>query len=143
MLVIHYAARLIEHLPAPLPRHISNIGVFQIEWREQLVESAQLQKLFAIERAGSAATIGAWIGNLNRGIVAMPYPQRAILPPRLRKPGLLAQLIRIAEVDLARYREHRFIGERLEQRLKEIALHAHVAIQQHDDVVLRRAKPRI
>src|ERR1700727_1817931 len=101
VLVINHATRLIEHFPAPLPGQISDVGVFHIERRQQFVESAQFQKFSPVERTGSSAAIGAWIGNLDGRIVAMANPKRSVLPPELREAGFLAQLVWIAKKDLA------------------------------------------
>ena len=61
MLVIHDALRLVEHLPAALPGHVAEVGVFQIERREQRIEAAELQKFAPVEGAGSAAAVEAGI----------------------------------------------------------------------------------
>ncbi len=42
MFVVDDAGRMIEGLPAAFPRQIAEIGVFQIEGREQFIESAEL-----------------------------------------------------------------------------------------------------
>ena len=70
----------------------------------------------------------------------MAHAQRAILPPALSQAGFFAALRRVAEEDLAGDGEHRFVGEAGEQRREEIRLDAHVAVQQHDDIVLRGAE---
>src|SRR5207302_6080581 len=57
MLVIYLTLRLIQNLPPALPGHVPQIGVFEIKRRQQGIESPQLQKFAAIERAGSAAAI--------------------------------------------------------------------------------------
>jgi hypothetical protein len=51
MLVIDHARGLIQHRPPALPRHVSEVGVFQIKRRQQFVEPAQLQKFPPVERA--------------------------------------------------------------------------------------------
>ncbi len=70
----------------------------------------------------------------------MTNAQAPVFPPALRESSLLAHLGRIGEIDLASYRENLFVAERLEQRLEKIRLHAHVAVEQYNDVVARRAK---
>ena len=55
MFVVDHAARLIQHLPASLPGHVSQVGILQVEGRQQFVEAAELQELAAIEGAGTAA----------------------------------------------------------------------------------------
>ena len=80
MFVMHHARGLIEHLPAALPRHETQIGVFQIKRGEKFVEAAEREKLFTIESAGSSAAIQARKGNVNRGVFAVPHAQHAILP---------------------------------------------------------------
>src|SRR5690349_8455867 len=59
MLVIHDAARLIQHLPPALPGHVAEVGVFEIEGLEDAVEAAQLEKLRAIEGAATATAVEA------------------------------------------------------------------------------------
>ncbi len=61
MFVKHHARGLIQVLPASLPRHVAEVGVFQIERREQFVEAPQLQKLSPVKSAGAASSIGARI----------------------------------------------------------------------------------
>src|SRR5689334_12234336 len=138
MLVINDAERLVENLPATLPRHVSEVGVFQIEGREQLVESAQLQKFMAIERARSAAAVKAGIGLLDRAVDPMPHTERATFPPALGEARLFAQLSGIAEEDLARDGKYSCVLERFEQRLQETRLGTHVAVEEDHDVVLGR-----
>ena len=70
----------------------------------------------------------------------MAHAQAAVLPPALRQAGLLADLGRVAEEDLAGDGEDLGIGEAFQQRRQEIGGHAHVAVQQHDDVVLGGAE---
>ena len=62
--VIHDAPRLIQHFPAALPRKITEIGVFQVEGPQELVEAAELEELAAIESAGSAAAIETRVRDL-------------------------------------------------------------------------------
>src|SRR5579871_4007184 len=140
MFVIHHAARLIEYLPTALPGAVAQIGVFEVKRPQQLVEAAQLEEFAAVEGAGSAAAVKARIRFRDRGVDAVTHAQAAILPPALREPGFLAQFRRIAEEDLARNREDFFVRERSEKWREKIRLDAHVAIEQHNDVVLRRAK---
>ena len=42
MLVIDDARGLIENLPASLPRQVAQVGVFQIERLEEMIEAPQL-----------------------------------------------------------------------------------------------------
>ncbi len=70
----------------------------------------------------------------------MPYFQTAILPPSLRETGLFAQLGRVAKEDLARDGEDALVAEAFEERRQEVRRYLHVAVQQHDDVVLRGAE---
>src|ERR1700693_4840144 len=128
VLVIYDATRLVENFPTALPSFVAEIGVFEIEGSEQLVESAQIEKLTAIERAGSTAAVKARERFSNRGVDAMTHPQAAVLPPALRQSGFFAQLGRIAEENLARDREDSLVGESFEQRSEEIRLDTHVAI---------------
>ncbi len=101
MFVVHHAARLVEHLPSALPRHVAEIGIFQIEGFQQRIEAAQLEKLVAVERARSAASVetGEEIGYA--GVDAVAHAQAAIFPPALRQASLLAQPGGIAEENLA------------------------------------------
>src|ERR1700719_2323624 len=138
--VIYDTARLVKNFPTALPSLVAEIGVFEIEGPEQLIEATQLQKLAAIECAGSAAPVKAGERFCNRGVNPMPDAQAAVLPPALRQPGFFPQFRRIAEENLARDREYLFVGESVEQRGEEIRLNAHVAIEQHDHVVFRAAK---
>src|ERR1019366_6532177 len=73
VLVIHHAARLVPHLPAALPRHIAEAGVFQVERFEQRIETPELQELAAVERAGSAAAVEAGEKVVDRGVDAMAH----------------------------------------------------------------------
>ena len=49
VLVIHNAARLVQHLPAALPSQEAEIGVFEIKRMEQGIKAAKLQELLTIE----------------------------------------------------------------------------------------------
>ena len=140
MLVVDHAARLVEHLPAALPGHVAEVGVFQVEGREQLVEAAEFEELVAVEGAGAAAAVEAREEIGDGGVDAMAHAQAAILPPALREAGLLAELVGVAEEDLAGDGEDAGIAEAFEQRRKEIGGHAHVAVEQHDDVVFGGAE---
>jgi len=44
------ATRVVEHLPAALPRHIPKVGVFEIEGTQQFIEAAEFQEFPPIER---------------------------------------------------------------------------------------------
>ncbi len=92
MLVINHARRLIQNLPAALPREKAQIRVLEIEGRKQRIESAELEKFAAIECARASAAVKARIESADLRVYAMPDPQPALLPPALRKAGLLAQL---------------------------------------------------
>ena len=59
----------------------------------------------------------------------MAHAQTAILPPSLGQTGFFAALSRVAEEDLAGNRKDPFIGEAIEQRLEEIRLDPHIAIE--------------
>ena len=48
MFVVDDAGRLIEILPASFPRLIAQIGVLEIERRQQFIEASELQKLSAV-----------------------------------------------------------------------------------------------
>ena len=143
MLVEHHAARLVQHLPPALPRHVAQVGVFQVEGLQQLVESAELEKLATVEGATSAAAVEAGKEVVDCVVDAMAHAQAAVLPPALRQAGLFADFGRIGEEDLAGYREDFGIAEAFQQRRQEVRSHSHVAVQQHHDVVLRRAEAGI
>ena len=101
VLVIDGAPRLVEHLPPPLPCHKPEIGVFQVEGRQDWVEAAEFQELPAVKGAGAAPPVEARVQVAHFFIDAVAEPQRAIAPPALGKAGFLAPAIRIAEEDLA------------------------------------------
>ena len=143
MLVEDHAARLVEHLPAALPRHVAEVGVFQIEGLQQMVEAAEFEKLRAVEGAAAAAAVEAGEEVVDRVVDAVADAQAAVLPPALREAGLLAELGRVAEEDLAGDGEDLGIAEAFQQRRQEIRRHAHVAVQQHHDVVLGGAEAGI
>src|SRR5882724_3088345 len=85
MLVIDDAVRLVQHFPSALPREKSEVGVFQVERRKKFVESAQLQKFPAIERAGSAAAVEARVQVANLRVDVMAHSQSALMPPSFCK----------------------------------------------------------
>ena len=91
----------------------------------------------------AAAAVEAGIQIVDCAVDAVAYAQAAILPPALRKAGLLADLGGIAEENLAGDGEDLGIAEALQQRRQEIGSHPHVAVQQHHDVVLRGAEAGI
>jgi hypothetical protein len=59
MLMENHTARLVEHLPSPLPCQVAKVRVFEIKRREKMVEAAELQKLLSVERAGAATAVEA------------------------------------------------------------------------------------
>ncbi len=138
VLVPDPARWLVEHLPAALPSPVAEIGVFQVERREQLVEAAQFQELAAVEGAGAAAAIKARERTVNFVVDPVAHPEHAQLPPAFGEPGLLTALVRIAEENLAGDGEDLLVGKGLEQRDEEVRLDPHVVVQQDDDVVARR-----
>src|ERR1700730_761849 len=73
----------------------------------------------------------------------MAHPQAAILPPSLSETGFLPNLLGIAEKDLAGYSEHFFVVKCIEQRRQKMLLNPHVAVEEHDDVIFRRAKTSV
>ena len=143
MLVEYHAARLVEHLPAALPCHVAEVGVFQVEGLQQAVESAELEELRAVEGATSAAAVEAGKQVVDRVVDAVTHAQAAVLPPALREAGLFAELGRVGEEDLAGDGEDLGIAEAFQQRRQKIRSHAHVAVQQDDDLVLRGAEAGI
>ena len=68
---------------------IAEVCVFEIEGCQKLVETAQLEKLAAIERAGAAAAVEARVEVVDGRVLAMPHAQRSGLPPALREACLL------------------------------------------------------
>ncbi len=73
----------------------------------------------------------------------MANAQAAVLPPALRESRFFADFGGVSEIDLAGYRKNLLVVERLEQWREKIRLHAHVAVEQYDDIVACRAKPGI
>src|SRR5450759_5852435 len=59
MLMPNLAGGLVENLPAALPGQIAEIGVFEIEGPEEMIESAEFQELAAVKRGGSTTGIEA------------------------------------------------------------------------------------
>src|SRR2546423_15469521 len=59
VLVVNNAARLVKHFPSAFPGLVSEIGVLQVERRQERVEAAQLEEFAAVESAGAAAAIEA------------------------------------------------------------------------------------
>ncbi len=143
MLVVHDARRLIHDLPATFPRQITEIRVFQVKRGEQRIESTQFQKLAPVEGTRSAASVKAGIQLLDRRFDPMPHAKAALLPPALSQPRFFTQLARVGEEDLAGDRKHVFVGESIQQRLQEIAFHAHVAVEQNNHVIARMLKSGI
>ena len=143
MLVVDHAARLVKHLPAALPGHIAQVAVFQVEGLQQPVETAQFEKLFAIECARAAAAVEAREQIGHGWVDAVAHAQSAVFPPALREAGFLAKLGGVAEKDLARDGEDAGFAEAIEKRRQKIRGHAHVAVQQDDDAVLRGAEARV
>ncbi len=141
--VVNHAARLVENLPTALPGHVSQVGVFQVEGRQQPVEAAQTQKFSAVEGAGAAAAVEARKEAVHGIVDAVAHPQAAILPPALGEPGFLAHPGGIAEKNLAGDGEDQRIVEAFQQRRKETRVHPHVAVQQHHDIVPGGAKARV
>src|SRR5262249_24191794 len=96
-----------------------------------------------IERARPPAAVKARVQLLDLRLDSVPNFQSSLQPPALCQPRLFARLVRIREKNLARYGEDFLILESIEQRLKRTALDTHVAVQQHDDIVLGFAKSRV
>src|SRR5262245_61287538 len=67
----------------------------------------------------------------------MSCAQTAIFPPAFGQAGFLPRLVRIREKDLARDGEGVRVAKTGEEWSEEVALNAHVAVEQDDDVVLR------
>ena len=108
--VMHDAGGLVENFPAALPGHEAEVGVFQIEGREQFVEAAELQKFAAVERAGSAAAVEAREERVDGAVFAMADAQHAILPPAFGEAGFFAAFGWIAEENLAGDGEDCFVA---------------------------------
>src|SRR4051812_13165838 len=75
MLVENDATRLIQHLPAAFPGHHPDIGVFEIKRPEKVIESANLEKLAAVKRAGATTCVETRIGIRDRLVNAVPHTQ--------------------------------------------------------------------
>src|SRR6476661_4692294 len=59
VLVINNAARFIQHLPSAFPCHEPEVRVFQVERREQRIESAELEEFTPVESARSTPSVEA------------------------------------------------------------------------------------
>jgi hypothetical protein len=103
MLVVDHAPGLIQHLPTALPRQIAKVGVLQVERPEEFIEPPELEEFSAVKRRRTTASVEAWVKTINGGIHTMTDTQSAVFPPSLGQPGLLADLGRVTEEDLARY----------------------------------------
>src|SRR5579863_195763 len=101
MLVKNDADGLIQDFPSPLPCPVTDIGIFQVKRRKDVIESAQFQKLSAVESARPAAAIEAWIRGPNGGIDSMADAKGPLLPPGLSQACLLTRLGWIREENLA------------------------------------------
>src|SRR5262245_46482431 len=99
MLVIDHAGRLVENFPAALPGEISKVGVFQIKGLEQFVKAAQFQKLLAVERAGSSASVKAGIKLADPGFGTVAHAQSTLEPPAFRQAGFFARLVGVGKED--------------------------------------------
>src|ERR1039457_2658305 len=135
VLVEYHAAGLVEDLPAALPCHVAEVGVFQVERCQQLVESAKFEELRAVEGATSAAAVEAGEEVVDSIVDSVTHVQAAVLPPALGEAALLAEPVWVAEEDLAGDGEDFAVAEAFQQGRQEIGSHAHVAIQQDDDIV--------
>src|SRR3954470_25068904 len=62
VLVIYDASRLVETAPAPLPRHVTEIRILEVERMQKRINPAKLKKLPPIEVGRPAARIEAGIG---------------------------------------------------------------------------------
>src|SRR5262245_30698848 len=100
MLVEHDAAGLVENLPAALPGHVAEIGVFEIERPQEMVEAAQLEEFRPVKGAGSASPIKAGIQAGDLIVKTVANTQAAVLPPPLGQARFFANFFGIAEEDL-------------------------------------------
>src|ERR1035437_7822441 len=89
--VEYHAARLVQDLPTALPCHVAEVGVFQVEGFQQPVESAEFEKLRAVEGATAAAAVEAGEEVVDCIVDAVPDTQAAVLPPALGEAGLLTE----------------------------------------------------
>ncbi len=64
-------------------------------------------------------------------------------PPAFRQAGFLAEFVGVGKEDLASDGEGLVVGEPGQERREEIGFHPHVAVEQHDNVVLRGTEARI
>ena len=141
---IDHAARLVEHLPAALPRHVAEVGVFQVEGRQQLVEAAQLQKLCAGRRrtirrrrrsTGTDPSTSASMRCRTRSAPSCHQP--CVRPVSSRSLSGSLKKIWQETANTSGSRKPSSSGAR------KSGVHPHVAVQQHHDVVLRRAEAGI
>ena len=133
--VVDDATRLVKDHPASLPRHVADVGVFEVERLEQSVETAQLEEFAAVVGCGSAAGVEGGEEGVHLIIVAVCHVQTAVDPTTLHEAGLLAALVGVGEVDLRGDGEDAGVGESFEQGFEEAGLGAHVVVEQQDDVV--------
>ncbi len=120
----------------------SEVRVFQIERTKQVIESAKLEKLPAVERAGTAAAIEAWICIRDAVVDPMSDAQCSARPPGLRESGFFTQL-RGSLKKIWQETAKTFSSVKPSSSgCRKSGVHPHVAVQQHDDVVLRRAETR-
>src|SRR5208283_71828 len=143
MFMEHNTSRLVENLPSALPCHEAQISVFIVEGPEEMVKTAQFLEFPAVEGAGTATRIEAGENRSDCVVDPMPNLEPAVLPPSLGEAGFLPALARIRKEDLAGDGENLRIAEVHQQRLQEIRLDSHVAVEKDDNVVFSRLKTRV
>lgn len=129
------AGGLVEHLPAAFPGHHAEVGILEIEGLEEFVEAAEGEELAAVEGAGAAAAVEAGEETVDALIDPVADAEAAVFPPGLGEAGLFADLLGIAEEDLAGDGEDFFVGEAGEEGGEEVRFDAHVAVEEDDDIV--------
>ena len=140
------AGGLIVNLPAALPCQVADVGVFEVEGGEEVVEAAEGEEFVAMEGAGTAAAVEAGEESVDVFVFAMADAEAAIGPPALRETGFFAAFGFVAQEDLTAYGEDGWVGiarigaEAIKEGLKKIGFDAHVAVEQDDDVVFSGAE---
>ena len=144
MFVIDHARRLIQILPSALPRHVAQIGVFQIKRREQFVEAAELQKFSAGRKRRSRRrrrrrdTVPGYRARCDGGRAGRPAATR--IPSARFLRGFCSG----SEKKIWQETEKTFSSVKPSSSgCRKSGFDAHVAIEQHDDIVARRSESRV
>ncbi len=144
VLVVDHAARLVEHFPAALPGHIAEVGVFQVEGREQLVEAAELEELAPVEGARTAAAVKA---GEQPGRRPRPTRWRTRSAPSCHQPWVRPVSSRAFAGSLKKIWQETAktagSAKPSSSGARKSGVHAHVVIEQNHDVVPGGAEARV